>query len=391
MRDIDLIRSYREHVGDDDEAARAAARDRLRAHIAAADAGANRRARRLRRRTGVSLAVLLVVCSSAAAAGLLLKSDDLHLGSVACLDTARTIDAGTGKAVFAEPTGDPVAACAPLWRAGHLDGRRHATAPDLVACAAAGRPVVVIPGDPQTCRELDLEPLPRDFAAAASATGRAKAVLQRDADLHRPLSRCDDPDEVLARSRTLLAGAGVGDFPVELAGAGPCAGVYLFDGGAVARIELLSRRDAGDYYEHRLIGAALEPLDERAPSACEDPRRAAARARQLLRAAGLPQVAVRVEQGGGRCFDPGGYIVGHHEIVLSTAARAVPDDGIGTRHSALRSRATTAAASASVRSPKKLRAISPPSRSTSAAASRPLGVMSTRLVRLSASSLRLPT
>ena len=116
----------------------------------------------------------------------------------------------------------------------------------------------------------------------------------------------------------------MGDFPVELAGDGPCAGVYLFDGGAVARIELLSRRDAGDYYEHRLIGTALEPLDERAPSACEDPRRAAARARQLLRDAGLPHVTVRVEQRGGPCFDPGGYIVGHHEIVLSTRRASSP-------------------------------------------------------------------
>ena len=48
--------------------------------------------------------------------------------------------------------------------------------------------MVVIPGGPETCRALKLEPLPPDYAAAASALGRAKAVLMRDADLH-PRSR----------------------------------------------------------------------------------------------------------------------------------------------------------------------------------------------------------
>jgi hypothetical protein len=318
MRDIDLIRAYRDDVGDD-EAARLAARDRLRAHIAAAQAGANRRARRFRRRVGVSVAALLVVCSSAAAATLLLDSDDLHLGSIACVDSAATLDRAMGSATFVEPSGDPVAACAPLWRAGHIDGRRHDVAPDLVACASAGRPVVVMPGTQRTCRALDLEPLPRDYAAAASATGRAKAVLQRDADLHRPWSRCDDPDKVVAHSRALLAGAGLRDFPVEPAGTGPCAGVYLFDDGPVARIELLSRSAADDYYEHRLIAGALEPLERSEPSACQAPRRGAARARRLLRAAGLAHVAVRVERTGGPCLDAAGYVLGHDEVVLGRA------------------------------------------------------------------------
>jgi hypothetical protein len=318
MRDLDLIRAYRQDVGDD-ELAQAAARDRLRAHISAARPG--RRVRRFRRRVGVSIAVLLVVCSSAAAAGLLLKSDDLYLGSIVCVDTATSIERAMGSAVFVEPAADPVAACAPLWRAGHIDGRRHAVAPDLVACASAGRPVVVIPGTPQTCSALDLEPLPKDYGAAASATRRAKAVLQRDSDLHRPWSRCDDPKEVLARSRQLLARAGIGDFPVELAGDGPCAGVYLFDGGAVASIEMLSRSDADERYEQRLVGSALESLYPSVSRDCRNPQRAAIRARQLLRDAGLSRVTVRVEKQGGPCLEQG-YVVEGHEVVLGRASRA---------------------------------------------------------------------
>jgi len=327
MRDIDLIRNYRRDVSDD-EAAQAAARDRLRAHISstqtdatAARGDTNRRVRRFRRRVGISIAALLVVCSTATAASLLLNSDDLDLGSVACLDTARTIDTTTGSAAFVEPTADPVAACAPLWRAGHIDGRPHDTAPDLVACASPRQPVVVIPGTPQTCRELGLEPLPQDFAAAAAATGRAKAVLQRDGDLHGPRSRCDDPQESLARSRQLLADADIRDFPVELVGDGPCAGVYFFDGGAVARIELISHSDAENYYERRLVGIALEPLFPGGSSACQDPEHAAAEARRLLQDAGLSQVAVRVEPQGGPCLDPGGYVLDRREVLLSRATR----------------------------------------------------------------------
>ena len=318
MRDLDLIRTYRQDVSDD-EAAQAAARDRLRAHISAAQPrrDRDRRARRVRRRLGFSIAALLVVCSSAGAAGLLLKSDDLHLGSIRCAASAASID---GAATFVEPASDPVAACQPLWRAGQIDGRRHAVAPDLVACASAGRPVVVVPGTAQTCRELDLEPLPGDYAAAAKTTGRAKAVLQRDADLHRPWTRCDDPQEVLARSRQLLADAGIGDFPVELAGDGPCAGVYLFDHGAVATIELLSRSEADGYYERRVVGIALDPLDSHPSSACRDPQRVATQARRLLRDAGLSQVSVRVEKQGGPCLGQG-YVVERHEVVLSRAGR----------------------------------------------------------------------
>jgi hypothetical protein len=320
MHDIDLIRAYRQDVTDD-HAAETAARERLRAHMAATPTrasgvpGVRRRLRKLRRRLGVSLAAVLVICSSATAAKLLLTSDDLDLGSVACLDTARTLAASTGRASFVEPTGDPVAACAKRWRTGGVDGRRHDVAPDLVACASAGQPVIVVPGTPRTCGELHLELLPHDYAAAASATGRAKAVLQRDADLHLPLSRCDDPRTILSRARQLLADAGVHDFPVKLTGNGPCAGVLLFDGGAAARVELLSRTDAGDYYEHRLVGAALEPLFAEGRAPCQDPLHATDRARRLLRDAGLPEVTVRVEPHGGRCLAPG-YVVGHHEVVL---------------------------------------------------------------------------
>ncbi len=314
MPDLDLIRAFRDDVTDD-PAAEAAARDRLRTHIAAS----GRRRRRPGRRAGITLAAFLLVSGTAAAAGLLLTGDDLDLGTVACLDTARTLDAGSGRAVFVEPGPDPVSACAPLWRAGQIDGRRHAEAPDLVACAAPGRPVVVVPGRAETCRGLGLEPLPADFPAAAADLGRAKAVLLRDGDLHRPRSACDDPAAIADRARGLLARAGVEGVPVELTGSGPCAGVYGFAGGRAVTVERLSRAAAAEYREHREIGLALDPLLA-GRRACADPRAFAARARERLDAAGLAGVRVRVEARGGPCVDLGGYAFGEHEVVFSRTA-----------------------------------------------------------------------
>src|SRR4051794_4788830 len=72
--------------------------------------------------------------------------------------------------------------------------------------------------------------------------------------------------EVALRARRPLADAGISDLPVELIGAGPCAGVYVSDGGSTARIELLSRAEVGDYHERRLIGIPLAPLVSRESS-----------------------------------------------------------------------------------------------------------------------------
>ena len=311
MQDLDLIRSYRGDV-DGDEAARAVARKALRDHMAAS--GARRKRRRRSRRLGWTLAILLVATSGAAAARLVLTSDDVSLGAVACLDAPRTMS-DLGSSVFVEPTGDPVAACARVWRAGHLGGPRGA-APELVACVSAGRPVVVVPGGPGTCAELGLEPLPDDYAASAAAFGRAKGILLRDWDLNRPRSACEHPATALRHARDLLREAGVRGVGVELAGTGPCAGPPSFsEGGAVVRYETFSREHAADRYEFR-ITTALEPLA--ANGECEAPRRAAERARRLLADA---RVAVRVETQAGPCFEPGGYRFAPGVVILQAGGR----------------------------------------------------------------------
>lgn len=317
MRDLDLIRSYRSDV-DGDDAARAAALTTLRDHIEPAPA-ARRRIGKPARRLGWALAILLVVTSGAAAAGLVLTSDDVSLGSVACLDSPRTIDSGEpGSAVFVEPSADPVAACARVWRAGEIGDRRGAT-PELVACASAGKPIVVVPGGPGTCAELRLEPLPGDYAASGSAFGRAKAILLRDWDLNRPRSACEDPATALRHARSLLRDADVGGVGVELAGDGPCGGPPSFsEGGSVVRFETFSREQAAERYEVR-IGMALEPLS--AQGDCEDPQRAAARARRLLDGAGVSQLSVRIENPGGPCFEPGGYEFAPGAVILQTDGR----------------------------------------------------------------------
>jgi hypothetical protein len=305
MRDLDLIRSYRDDVETDD-AARAAARTRLRRHIE----GTGRRLKWPARRLGLSLAILLVAASGATAASLVLSSDDVSLGAVACLDSTRTLGE-SGRSVFVEPSGDPVAACARVWRDGHLGSGT----PPLVACVTAGQPIVVVPGGGGTCAELGLDPLPDGIAAPAAALGRAKGILMREWDLHRPRSECDSPDAVLDHSRTLLADAGVRGVSVELSGSGPCVGVPSFsEGGATVRIETVSRADAGYAYEHRLIAAALDPLS--AGGDCQDPRRGAARARRLLAVAGLAHVRVSVADGGSLCLQPGVYEAAPGAVIL---------------------------------------------------------------------------
>jgi hypothetical protein len=312
MRDLDLIRSYRSDV-DGSDAAREAARATLREHMQTAT---KRRFRKPARRLGWTLAILLVATSGAAAAGLVLTSDDVSLGSVACLDSTRTISE-PGESVFVEPSGDPVAACARVWRAGHLGDRRGAT-PELVACASADRPIVVVPGGPGTCAELRLEPLPEDYAASAAAFGRAKGILLRDWDLNRPRSACEDPGTALRHARNLLRDANVG-VGVEFAGDGPCAGGPGFsEGGTVVQLERVSREEATYLYENRLISAALEPLS--AQGECADPQRAAARARRLLAAAGLAHIDVRVRSGGA-CVDPGVYELAPGAVIFGTVRR----------------------------------------------------------------------
>jgi hypothetical protein len=246
MSELDLIRSYRGDVGSDD-AARAAARAALRDHIAAP--ARKRRFRKPARRLLWPLAILLVGASAATAASLVLTSDDVSLGSVACLDTTRRLDSGgPGRSVYVEPSRDPVAQCARVWAGGHLG----AGTPELVACVAAGQPVVVVPGGPGTCAELKLEPLPGDFAPAAAAMGKAKHVLGRDWDLNRPRSRCEDPVTALAHARGLLRDAGVTGVSVELAGSAPCAGAPSFsEGGMVVWLESLGREEAAARYELR--------------------------------------------------------------------------------------------------------------------------------------------
>ncbi len=312
MRELDLIRSYRSDV-DTDDAARALARTSLRDHIDTATPTPKRRLRKPTRRLGWALAIVLVATSGATAASLVLTSDDISLGSVACLDSTRTLDE-LGSSVFVEPSGDPVAACARVWRAGHF-GNPPGQVPELVACASAARPIVVVPGGSGTCAELRLEPLPADYAASAAAFGRAKAILTRDWDLNRPRSACEHPATALGHARTLLRDANVRGVGVELAGNGSCAGPPSFtEGGDVVRLETMGRQQAADRFEIR-ISSVLEPLSS--PSGCEDPQRAAARARRLLAAAGIADVSVRVEDHPGPCV----YELTPGAVILHTGGR----------------------------------------------------------------------
>ena len=86
----------------------------------------------------------------------------------------------------------------------------------------------------------------------------------------------------------------------------------------MVQFETFSREQAAERFEIR-IGDVLGPLS--AQGDCEDPQRAAARARQLLAAAGVSDITVRVENPGGPCFVRGGYEFAPGAVILQTGGR----------------------------------------------------------------------
>jgi hypothetical protein len=111
------------------------------------------------------LTLLMALGAGAAAASGVFSADDVKIeAGIGCYDRA----ALQTSIAFADPSTDPVAACAALWRAGVVDGQPRAVAPPLVACTGEDQPVRVMPGDgPEICAGLGLVPLPADYPQAA--------------------------------------------------------------------------------------------------------------------------------------------------------------------------------------------------------------------------------
>jgi hypothetical protein len=135
---LEAIRRFQADPPDPSDAAIARAETRLRAEI-----GGKRRPRRRRRRIALALVPVALV---AAGAGYALHEPARVDVGPACGNEAKIWPQAT--TVLTPDAGDPVAACAKLWRKGVVmgDGVRRAEAPDLTACVAPTGAVIVLPG-----------------------------------------------------------------------------------------------------------------------------------------------------------------------------------------------------------------------------------------------------
>ena len=166
---LEAIRRFQADPPDPSDAAVAHAEARLRAEIAG-------KPPRRRRRRRIALVVVPIALVSAGAGYALLEPARVDVGP-ACGSEAKI---GLGDLTVLSPdAGDPVAACAALWRQGVVsgDGVRRAEAPALTACVAPTGVVMVLPGSgPGFCEQAggsDLPPGYRErrerFAALFSA------------------------------------------------------------------------------------------------------------------------------------------------------------------------------------------------------------------------------
>jgi hypothetical protein len=299
------------------EARRAAFVNELRSQTAPAPrVGAGRR--RPTRRVALVACALLATGATAAGATVLLSSKDVAVpDGVGCYD-APSLDANT---TIIGPKPDPVAACAALWRKGDIDGTPHATAPALVACTAADKPVYVVPGAPQTCERLNLKALPDDYADAARQTARIQAAL-RSFDPGATVDvACTSPATAAHRARALLVRANVGAAAVTITRDGPCAARYEIHQATVT-ITTQSTADAAIDRKQRRLDSVIDDFQQRdAANPCPDPHSIAARLKADLADAGLSDAEVKVD-GSAPCATGGIASDGEHsQVTVITGER----------------------------------------------------------------------
>ena len=153
---LEAIRRFQADPPDPSDAAVARAAARLRAEIAG-----KRPRRRRRRRIALALVPVALV---AAGAGYALHEPARVDAGPACGNEAKM--GPHDLTVLSPDAGDPVEACAKLWRKGVVtgDGIPHAEAPPLTACVAPTGVVIVLPGSgPGFCERAGGSDLPPDY------------------------------------------------------------------------------------------------------------------------------------------------------------------------------------------------------------------------------------
>jgi hypothetical protein len=199
-----------------------------------------------RRRLGVlALAVLLAGATGVTVAKMVISSDELAAGTVACYERANL---SGGVTVLGTVTGDPATECASAWSS--------SPAPPLVACAKEAI-VAVIPGHgPNACARAGLEPLPANFARSRAKVAR----LERDVAALEAAADCIPAATLAQRGDALLARSGWVGWRAVVAGEedGPCG--HILTPGGDGRLSLSGVMDA-DRHEMRVYHGLPRSLD----------------------------------------------------------------------------------------------------------------------------------
>jgi hypothetical protein len=190
---------------------------------------------RRRRRLGVLALAVLLVGAGGAVARMVIDSDDLAAGTVACFEKP---DLSGDVAVIGTVTGSPTAECARTWPS--------SSPPPLVACAR-GASVAVIPGQgPRACERAGLAPLPVSFDRSQAKVAR----LERDVTTLEAAADCIPAGELARQADALLRRSGWTRWRAAVASGseGPC-GHILTHGGSTA----MTLSGAMDADRHELL------------------------------------------------------------------------------------------------------------------------------------------
>jgi len=265
----------------------------------------------LRRRLAVAVVALVALGAGAAWATGVFSAEEISFqAGVGCYSEAR-LHGPRLSVIVTRAAADPVAKCEKYWREGVVDttlrrlGREgkidyphDSYPPHLVACARPGDAIRVFPGPDAVCEELELEPLPKDYAApgreAAKAYTSWNRILARRMQVLEA-GHCRSPEPLAERARELLAAAGYSDVPVRISDDGPCAKSVESRGRAIEVITTSRHEDEVSHLAERAADS-LSGLFEKASLRCIAPERFGVLARARLRQAGLGQVRVGVSQ-----------------------------------------------------------------------------------------------
>jgi hypothetical protein len=168
--ELDAVRRFQADPPPPRDAAVARAESLLRAEIAG-----RRPRRRRRRRIALGLVPVALV---AAGAGYALHEPARVDAGIACGSEAKVSPDMT--IVMPPDAGDPVAACAALWRKGDLGGTPGRTAPELTACVAPTGAVYVLPGGGTGfCERAGAADVPPDYRERRERFAALFITLQR--------------------------------------------------------------------------------------------------------------------------------------------------------------------------------------------------------------------